>query len=360
MTITFNNPVVNPDKTLGIAAFNETAPVRHWQTTSTDELDAVVRAVYKQVLGNAYVMESERQQVPESRFRQGELSVMEFVRAIAKSDLYRTRFFENGSRNRFIELNFKHLLGRAPESRDEIAAHSRILDKGGYDAEIDAYLDSEEYDQAFGCDTVPFYRGYKTGTGTKLVGFTHIFPLLRGASSSDKNVTANNPARLPRMLFSDQASPVISPSGATSRQGSGAPLTTGDWLQNIFAAPPAARPEDAGQEALPFANMDDDSELAIKARSQTDMISQLQKQIDSMRSLSTMGAAILRKGQRPSAATVNPYANSANQNDTGSDLQNKVSEQARQIDKLRGELMSARSLSTIAEFSLNKWRSRSY
>ncbi len=69
MTSTFKNPVVNPDKTLGIAAFNETTPVRHWQTNSTDELDAVVRAVYKQVLGNAYVMESERQQVSESRFR---------------------------------------------------------------------------------------------------------------------------------------------------------------------------------------------------------------------------------------------------------------------------------------------------
>lgn len=358
MTSTFKNPVVNPDKTLGIAAFNETAPVRHWQTNSTDELDAVVRAVYKQVLGNAYVMESERQQVSESRFRKGELSVVEFVRAIAKSDLYRTRFFENGPRNRFIELNFKHLLGRAPESRAEIAAHSRILDQGGYDAEIDAYLDSEEYHQAFGVDTVPFYRGYKTGTGTKLVGFTHIFPLLRGASSSDKNVTANNPARLPRMLFSDQASPVVPPSGATSRQGSGAPLTTGDWLQNIFAAPPAVRPEDGEKNASPFAGMDD-SELAVKARSQATLIEQLQKQIDGMRSLSTMGAAILRKGQRSSAAEVDPYA-TAPIRDSGSDLQNKVSEQAEQIDKLRGELMSARSLSTIAEFSLNKWRQRSY
>lgn len=360
MTNTFKNPVVNPDRTLGIAAFNETEPVRRWQTNSTDELDAVVRAVYKQVLGNAYVMESERQQVAESRFRQGELTVVAFVRAIAKSDLYRTRFFENGSRNRFIELNFKHFLGRAPESLAEVAEHSAILDKGGYDAEINSYLDGEEYEQAFGADTVPFYRGYKTGSGTKLVGFTHLFPLLRGASSSDKNVTANNPARLPRTLFSNQASSVVSPSGATSRQGSGSPLRTGDWLQGIFAAPSAVRSEDkAEKEASPFAGMDD-SDLAVKARSQAALIGQLQKQIGDMRSLSTMGAAILRKGQRASATEVDPYAAKPVEMGGLSDLQNQVSEQAKQIDKLRGELMSARSLSTIAEFSLNKWRSRSY
>lgn len=187
MPSTFVNPVVNPDMRLGVAAFDETSPIRHWPSSSADETSAVIRAIYKQILGNAYVMESERQQTPESRFRQGELSVVEFIREVAKSDLYRSRFFENGSRNRLIELNFKHFLGRAPESVAEIAAHSAILDSAGYEADIDSYLDSDEYHQAFGADTVPYYRGYKTGTGTRLVGFTHIFPLLRGASSSDKN-----------------------------------------------------------------------------------------------------------------------------------------------------------------------------
>ena len=44
------------------------------------------------VLGNAYVMESERLEIPESQFRLGEFSVREFVRAVAKSDLYRHSF----------------------------------------------------------------------------------------------------------------------------------------------------------------------------------------------------------------------------------------------------------------------------
>ena len=39
-----------------------------------DELETLIQAVYRQVLGNAYVMESERLVVPESQFKRGELS----------------------------------------------------------------------------------------------------------------------------------------------------------------------------------------------------------------------------------------------------------------------------------------------
>jgi phycoerythrin-associated linker protein len=355
MPSTFVNPVVNPDMQLGISAFAESEPHRHWPTASLEEIEGVIRAVYRQVLGNAYVMESEQQLIPESQFRRGELSVVEFIRQIAYCDLYRDRFFTNGSRNRFIELNFKHFLGRAPESVAEVAHHSAILDSQGYEAEIDSYLYSEEYQQAFGSETVPYYRGYRTGAGTKLVGFTHIFPLLRGASSSDKNVTANNPARLNAKLFANQASQVLPPSGATSRQGSG-PRTTEDLLRSVFNRPaPVAPPEPA--PVSPYAGMDD-SALAQKARSQSTQIAELQAQIDNMRSLSTMGAAMLRKGQRLAPAEIDPYA--AKPVAVGSTLERQVSEQAQQIEKLQGELMSARSLSTIAEFKLNKWRRRSY
>ena len=358
MPSTFVNPIVNPDTTLGIATYDEAEPLRHWQTDSNSEVEVVIRAIYRQVLGNAYLMESERQQVLESRFRQGKLSVVEFIRAIAKSELYRDHFFENGPRNRFIELNFKHFLGRAPAGRAEIAEHSAILDQDGYEAEIDAYLDSNEYHEAFGADTVPFYRGYKTGAANKLVAFTHLFPLLRGASSSDKQVIANNPARLNNRLLCDQASTVISPSGATSRQGSGAPLRNDNWLNNIFSQPAANRPAGIAQ---PTSKPASDSELALKSQAQTQQISQLQKQIAELRSLSTMGASILRKGQRPSAATDTLTATNDNYTATSqSQLSQQIDQQARQIEQLQGELMSARSLSSIAEYSLNKWRQRSY
>ena len=217
MVSTFINPVVNPDRTLGVSAFTETDPVRRWEGQSADEVAGVIRAIYKQVLGNAYVMASERSEIAESQFRRGECTVIEFIRQLAYSDVYRTRLFENGTRTRFIELNFKHFLGRAPENAAEIAIHSNILDAQGYQAEIDSYLDSDEYYQTFGTEIVPFYRGYKTEASTP-TGFTYMLSLLRGSSSSDKQVVTNQPGRLLSSIFANRASTISSPSGAISRQ----------------------------------------------------------------------------------------------------------------------------------------------
>jgi phycoerythrin-associated linker protein len=90
------------------------APVELWPTSSSEDKQAVIRAVYKQVLGNPHVMESERLTIAESKLCDGTITVREFVRAVAKSDFYRSRYFESCAPYRFVELNFKHLLGRAP------------------------------------------------------------------------------------------------------------------------------------------------------------------------------------------------------------------------------------------------------
>jgi phycobilisome core-membrane linker protein len=214
MNNTFVNPLVNPDASLGIHPFDDMAPVRLWQNYSESEAEVVIRAVYRQVLGNAHVMESERLLVAESQLKQGDISVREFVRQVAHSELYRTLFFEICPRMRSIELNFKHLLGRAPESSEEIAEHSHYLEQGGFEAEINSYLDSDEYLDAFGEDTVPYYRGYKTQTGKRMVGFTHLFQLLRGSSSSDKDLTRRNRSRLNVSLMSNRPSAIAPVKGA--------------------------------------------------------------------------------------------------------------------------------------------------
>ncbi|HEY9644117.1 MAG TPA: phycobilisome rod-core linker polypeptide, partial [Coleofasciculaceae cyanobacterium] len=108
---------------LGIKPFEEAAPVElrpHW---TQDEAQAVISAAYRQVLGNEYLMASERLVGAESLLVQGAISVREFVRAIAESELYRTKFLYPNFHVRFIELNYKHLLGRAPYDQTEIAYH---------------------------------------------------------------------------------------------------------------------------------------------------------------------------------------------------------------------------------------------
>jgi phycoerythrin-associated linker protein len=179
------------------------------QNATEDDLQSVIRAVYRQVLGNAHVMESQRLSSAESFLRNGDISVKEFVRAVATSDLYRALFFESSSAYQFIELNFKHLLGRAPQDQTEIAEHVAIYNNHGYEAEINSYLDSDEYTQSFGYSIVPYIRGNQTQTGIKNVSFNRTFALARGYAAND----IGKSAKLVKDLGGNLATKIKSPAG---------------------------------------------------------------------------------------------------------------------------------------------------
>ncbi|NJK69750.1 MAG: photosystem I reaction center subunit XII [Microcoleus sp. CSU_2_2] len=217
-----------PASRLGVSLFDETPPLEWVTGNSNQDIETIIKAVYRQVLGNAYVMESERLSVPESQFKRGELTVRDFVRQVAKSDLYRSRFFDSCARYRAIELNFRHLLGRPPLDLEEMRGKSTILDTQGFEAEIDSYLDSDEYQNTFGDDIVPYIRGYKTEACQSMVQFTHTFELVRGASSSSlKGNLAGKSPRLNSLVIQGTPTAVISPasSGATFRNPSGSART---------------------------------------------------------------------------------------------------------------------------------------
>ena len=206
-----------PASLLGVARFSEEseAPLELLPGDDDAKKEQIIRAVYKQVLGNAYVMESERQLVPESQFKLGEISVREFVRRIAKSDLYRSRLFETCARYRYIELAFRHLMGRAPIDFQEMRDHSERLDANGYDADIDSFLDCDDYQNAFGEWIVPYQRGWKTESCTTLQEFTWSFQLLRGNSSSSlKGDLAGISSKLGGAAYQNRPLAVVPPSSS--------------------------------------------------------------------------------------------------------------------------------------------------
>lgn len=170
---------------------------------SVENADLVVTTAYKQVFGNAHLMESERSVIAESKVRKGEITVLEFVRALAKSDHYRKLFWEKHTNVTAIELNFKHLLGRAPKDYAEISEHIQIIAEGGFEAEIDAYLDSDEYFQTFGDMYVPYPRGYNTQTGVNGLGYTRSFSLFGAACGSDKSQFSVDQPAVKANLLSD-------------------------------------------------------------------------------------------------------------------------------------------------------------
>nr|WP_115093419.1 phycobilisome rod-core linker polypeptide [Synechococcus sp. UW106] len=155
-----------------------------------DQLAALIRSTYKQVMGNPHLMEFERVGSAESKFIDGFLSTREFVRAVGLSAEYKRRFFETSAPYRFIELNFKHFLGRAPQSQAEISEHTKILAEGGFEAEICSYVDSAEYQNTFGEDTVPFAR-ILTESGRSQVAFNRHLSLAEGFAASDTVVSSS-------------------------------------------------------------------------------------------------------------------------------------------------------------------------
>ena len=193
---------------LGIDRFANDRNRESWSNGSEQDTKQIIRAVYQQVLGQQYVMGSERLNGAESLFRNGALNVRELVRTVAKSGLYRSRFFENCNPYRFIELNHKHLLGRAPQNKAEMLHHFTILQDQGYDAEIDSYIDSDEYQERFGLDTVPYLHGWDYSKGHEGRQFSWLMQLARGAAASVKGDTSGTQFRLGKALHQDKAMPV--------------------------------------------------------------------------------------------------------------------------------------------------------
>jgi phycoerythrin-associated linker protein len=165
-------------------------PIELWPDGSSEDTQAAIRAVYKQVLGNPHVMDSERLVTAESKLGDRTLSIREFVRAVGKSEFYRTRYFETCAPYRLVELNFMHFLGRPPESQTEMSEHIVRCIEEGFEADIDSYIDSQEYQSTFGENIVP-YRRSNTQSGQSQVTFNRMYALDRGSSQISSAVKSS-------------------------------------------------------------------------------------------------------------------------------------------------------------------------
>ena len=134
--------------------------------------DEVIQSIYKQVFGNRHLMELDVNKSLEALFMNGDLTVQGFVTALAQSDTYKKLFLEDKSPYQFVELNFKHLLGRPPHDQQELMEHVKKMNTEGYDAEIASYTYSEEYLSAFGIDQVPYDRSSESIHGGRTINYT--------------------------------------------------------------------------------------------------------------------------------------------------------------------------------------------
>nr|SCW22993.1 Phycobilisome linker polypeptide [Nemalion sp. H.1444] len=126
---------------------------------STDEKNSVVKACYRQVfqrdIAKGYSLSFSDL---ESQVKNGQISIKEFVRSLGKSEVYRKQFFEPFVNSRVIELAFRHFLGRGPSSLTEFQKLFAVISQRGLAGLVDDLVNSTEYADYFGEETVPYLR----------------------------------------------------------------------------------------------------------------------------------------------------------------------------------------------------------
>ncbi|MGP1384491.1 MAG: phycobilisome rod-core linker polypeptide [Thainema sp.] len=123
-----------------------------------DEVDALIRAAYRQVFNEQEMLHFNRQIALETQLRNRAISVRDFIRGLAKSERFYELVVAPNNNYRLVEICCKRLLGREPYGRDEEIAWSIQIASLGWAAFVDWLLDSEEYIRTFGKDTVPYQR----------------------------------------------------------------------------------------------------------------------------------------------------------------------------------------------------------
>jgi phycobilisome core-membrane linker protein len=144
----------------GVSKRREQTKVFKLTNLSPVEAQNVIQAAYRQIFErdiDAYIIKNQFS-VLETKLRNGEITVKEFIEGLGVSPLYTKEFYTPYPNTKVIELGTKHFLGRAPLNQQEIRKYNQILAVQGLRGFITAMVNSMEYLQAFNEDTVPFCR----------------------------------------------------------------------------------------------------------------------------------------------------------------------------------------------------------
>lgn len=123
---------------------------------SPGDLGNLIEAAYRQIFFHAFAWD--REPFLESQLRFGQISVRDFIRGLLLSKTFRNSFYEKNSNYRFVEQCVQRILGRDVYSEREKIAWSIVVATKGLQGFIDELLNSDEYLENFGDNTVPYQR----------------------------------------------------------------------------------------------------------------------------------------------------------------------------------------------------------
>jgi len=119
-------------------------------------LDELIEQAYRQIFFHAFKVD--RDPGLESRLRNGQISIRDFVRNLLLSSKFRDDFYRCNSNYKMVDQIVGRVLGRPVHGDAERMALSILIAQKGLVGLVDHLLDSPEYLEAFGIDTVPHQR----------------------------------------------------------------------------------------------------------------------------------------------------------------------------------------------------------
>ncbi|MBO3462389.1 phycobilisome rod-core linker polypeptide [Aetokthonos hydrillicola Thurmond2011] len=120
------------------------------------EIDNLINAAYRQIFFHAFKWD--REIVLESQLRNRQITVRDFIRGLLLSNTFIDSFYNKNSNYRFVEHCVQKVLGRKVYSNAEKIAWSAVVMTKGVKGFIEDLLNSEEYIENFGENTVPYQR----------------------------------------------------------------------------------------------------------------------------------------------------------------------------------------------------------
>ncbi|MCS6814890.1 MAG: phycobilisome rod-core linker polypeptide [Cyanobacteria bacterium] len=125
---------------------------------SASEMDALILAAYRQIFHEQQMIEANRQIFLESQLKSRQITVKQFIRGLILSDSFRRLNYDVNNNYRFVELCIQRVLGRRVYNDREKIAWSAVIMTKGIQGFVDELLASNEYQAAFGDNTVPYQR----------------------------------------------------------------------------------------------------------------------------------------------------------------------------------------------------------
>lgn len=122
------------------------------------DMDTLIMAAYRQICNEQQMLASFRHRFLESQLRAGQITVKDFIRGIATAGSFRDLVYDHNNNYRFVQICVQRILGRNVYDDREKMAWSIVLATQGLQGFVDALLNSDEYQDNFGENTVPYQR----------------------------------------------------------------------------------------------------------------------------------------------------------------------------------------------------------